>query len=88
MANLTWRLNHWPALQAIEEWRAVIVNAVQSNNPATEDELNGYRGNADDKPAVASTAVLTDPDRNVFLPKNEFDNMRELTVRYLAMRKT
>jgi hypothetical protein len=48
-------------ITAIEEWRAVIVNAIQSNNPVMEDELNGHRRNADSKLAVASTTVLTDP---------------------------
>ena len=76
-------------MTVIEEWRTVIVKAVQNNNPVTEDVLDGYRRNADSKLAVASTTVATDADRNVlsFL-KNEFGNTQKLSDRYLAMRKS
>ncbi len=76
-------------MTVIEEWRTVIVKAVQNNNPVTEDVLDGYRRNADSKLAVASTTVATDPDRNVlsFL-KNESGNTQKLSAQYLTMRKS
>jgi hypothetical protein len=76
-------------MAVIGEWRTVIVNAVQNNNPVAEDSLDGYRRNADSKLALASTTVVTDPERDliVFL-KNEFTNMQKLSAQYLAMRKS
>jgi hypothetical protein len=76
-------------MAVIGEWRTVIVNAVQNNNRIAEDSLDGYRRNADSKLALASTTVVTDPDRDliVFL-KNEFTNMQKLSAQYLAMRKS
>jgi hypothetical protein len=76
-------------MAVIEEWRTAIVTAVQKNNPVTEDGLDVYRRNADSKLAVASTAVVTDADRNVlsFL-KNELGNTQKLSAQYLAMRKS
>jgi hypothetical protein len=51
--------------------------------------LEGHRRNADSKLAVASTTVVTEPDRNLLLLlKNEFSNLQQLTVQYLAMRKS
>jgi hypothetical protein len=76
-------------MTAIGEWRTAIVNAVQNSNPVTEDGLDGYRRNADNKLAVASTTVVTDPDRIVVsLLRNEFNNMQKLGAQYLAMRKS
>jgi hypothetical protein len=76
-------------MAVIGEWRTAIVNAVQTNNPVAEDSVDGYRRNADSKLALASTTVVTDPDRNliVFL-KNEFTSMQKLSAQYLAMRKS
>jgi hypothetical protein len=76
-------------MAVIEEWRTAIVNAVQKNNPVTEDGLDVYRRNADSKLAVASTTAVSDADRSVlsFL-KNEFGNTQKLSDRYLAMRKS
>ena len=75
-------------MAAIGEWRTAIVNAVQSNNPVTEDVLDGYRRDAESKLALASTEAVTDPDRNVMLFfRNEFNNMQKLSAQYLARRK-
>jgi hypothetical protein len=41
-------------MAVIGEWRTALVNAVQNNNPITEDGLDGYRRNADSKLAVGS----------------------------------
>jgi len=76
-------------MTVIEEWRTAVVNAVHNNNPIAEDLLDGYRRNADSKLAVASTTVVTDADRSVFLfLKNEFNNMQKLSAQYLATRKS
>jgi hypothetical protein len=76
-------------MAVIGEWRTAIGNAIQNNNPVTEDLLDGYRRNAESKLALASTTAVTDPDRNVILFfRNEFNNMQKLSAQYLAMRKS
>jgi hypothetical protein len=76
-------------MTVIGEWRTAVVNAVQNNNPITEDRLEGYRRNADSKVAVASTTVVTDADRNVLLfLRNEFNSMQKMSAQYLATRKS
>jgi hypothetical protein len=76
-------------MNVVEEWRTVIVKAVQNNNPVTEDVLDGYRRSADNKLAVAATTVVTDADRNVLsLVRNEFSNTQKLSSQYLAIRKS
>jgi hypothetical protein len=76
-------------MTVIEEWRSAMVNAIQSNQPVTEDWASGYRRNADGKLALASASAGTDPDRNVLLLlRNEFSNMQQLSEKYLALRKS
>lgn len=74
---------------AIEEWRTAMVKAVQSNSPVTPDWVDNYRRNADSKLALASAAVSTDPDRDVLLLlRSEFSNMKDLSDKYLTLRKS
>jgi hypothetical protein len=73
---------------AIEEWRTAIVKAVQSNSSVTPDWVDGYQRNANSKFALASAAVVGDPDRDVLqLLRDEFNNMKTLSDKYLALRK-
>jgi hypothetical protein len=76
-------------MTVIGEWRIAVVNAVQNNNPVTDDGLDVYRRSADSKLAVASTTVVTDADRNVLVfLKNELGNTQKLSSHYLATRKS
>lgn len=73
---------------AIEDWRTAMVKAVQDNSPVTPDWVNGYRRNAETKLALASSAVVTDPDRDaLLLLRAQFANMQSLGDKYLALRK-
>ncbi len=76
-------------MTAIREWRTAIVTSIQNHYPVNEDCIGGYRGMADTKLALVSTAVATDSDRNGLpLIRNEFDNMQKLSDKYLAMHKS
>ena len=76
-------------MTVLGEWRTAVVNAVQNNNPIAEDGLDSYRSNAASKLAVASTTVVTEPDRNaLLLLNNEFKNMQKLSAQYVAARKS
>lgn len=74
-------------MSVIREWRIVIVNAVQTNYPVTDALVAGYRRNADSRLALASAAVTTEADRKAFpLLQNEFNNMQQLSEKYVDMR--
>ena len=76
-------------MAVIGEWRTAIANAIQNNYPVTEDSADSYRRNAASKLELAATTVVTEPDRSVLLLfRNEFEKMRGLSDKYLAMRKS
>ena len=76
-------------MTVIREWRVAIVSAIQNNHPVMDDWVARYRSTADSKLALASTALLTDSDRNgISLFTNEFGNMQKFSDKYLAMRKS
>src|ERR1019366_7571087 len=76
-------------MAVIGEWRTAIANAIQNNYPVTEDSADSYRRNAASKLELAATTVVTEPDRSVLLLfRNEFDKMRGLSDKYLAIRKS
>ncbi|MGD0681669.1 MAG: hypothetical protein ABR990_06420 [Terracidiphilus sp.] len=75
-------------MSLIREWRIAIVNAVQNNNPVSEDWVSAHHRLADKNLALASAAASTDDDRSAFpLLTAEFNNMQKLSDLYLAMRK-
>jgi small-conductance mechanosensitive channel len=54
----------------------------------TDDLVAAYRGQAATNLRLASVAVSTDSDQNVYqLLSNEFDKMQQLTNKLLAARK-
>lgn len=76
-------------MTVIREWRVAIVSAIQNNYPMTDDWAARYRSTADSKLALASTALVTDSDRNgISLLTNEFGNMQKFSDKYLAMHKS
>ena len=75
-------------MSLIREWRIAIVNAVQNNNPLSEDWVSAHHRLADKNLALASAAASTDDDRSAFpLLTSEYNNMQKLSDLYLAMRK-
>jgi hypothetical protein len=77
------------AMSVVREWRAAIENAVRTNSPVEESWVSGYRRSAESRMAVASTAATTDSDKKaVPLLENQLNNMRQLSDRFLALRKS
>jgi hypothetical protein len=73
----------------IREWRSALVNSIENNYPIQEDWVERYRAQAYTSLGLASVAASTDSDRSaVQLLSNEFDNMKALSVKLLAERKT
>jgi hypothetical protein len=75
-------------MAVIREWRIAIVNAVQTNNPVTDDWVAGYRRSAENRLALASAAATSDSDRKAsVLLQNEFNNMLQMSDRFLAQHR-
>ena len=73
-------------MSVIREWRIAIVNAVQNNQPVSDDWVSGYRRTAESKLSLVSVAVNTDTDRKALpLLQTEFNNMKTLSDKYLAL---
>lgn len=73
-------------MTVIREWRVALVNAIQNGYPVMDDWVARYRSTANSKLALASTALVTDSDRNgISLLTNEFGNMQKFSDKYLAM---
>ena len=74
------------AMSVVREWRIAIVNAVQNNQPVSDDWVSGYRRTAESKLSLVSVAVNTDSDRKVLpLLQTEFNNMKTLSDKYVAL---
>jgi len=76
-------------MAVIREWRSTLTNAVQHGNPVTMDWAENYRARAQQSLRLASLAVSTDSDRQVFqLLTNEFNNMKKLSDRFVEANKS
>jgi hypothetical protein len=76
-------------MAVIREWRSALVNAIENNYSIQGDWVESYRGQASTSLGLASVAASTDSDQSaVKLLSNEFDNMKALSVKLLAERKT
>jgi len=76
-------------MAVIREWRSALVNSVENGYPIQEDWLESYRGHASTSLGLASVAASTDSDRRaVQLLSDEFGNMKALSDKLLAERKT
>jgi hypothetical protein len=75
-------------MSVIREWRIAIVNAVLKNSPASEDWISAQQALADKSLELASAAASTNDDHSAYpLLSSEFNNMRNLSESYLAIRK-
>jgi hypothetical protein len=76
-------------MSAIREWRSALANAVQNGYPVTEDWVGAYRGQAATSLRLAYVAVSTDSDGSAYqLISNVFDNMQQLSNKFVAARKS
>ncbi len=76
-------------MSVIREWRAAIENAVRTNSPVEESWVSGFRRTAESRMSVATTAATSDSDKKgVALLQTQLNNMRQLSDRFLQMRKT
>jgi len=77
------------AMSQVREWRVALRTSIQRSYPLSEEGLNAYRDQARKSLRLASVAVTTPADKNV-LPflTNEFNNMQQLSDKYLQMAKS
>jgi hypothetical protein len=74
-------------MSQIREWRTALTNAITNGYPLSDDLFAPYRAQAATSLRLTNVAANTDADHNVLpLLGNEFENMRSLTNKYLAMR--
>jgi hypothetical protein len=77
------------AMSLVREWRAALSNAIQHSYPLSADGLAAYRDQARTSLRLASVAVTTPADKNVFpFLTNEFNNMQQLSDKYLQIAKS
>jgi hypothetical protein len=71
-------------LSVIREWRNALKNAIERSYPISDDWLSLYRDQAADGLRRTSVEATTDADRSALeLFTNEFNNMEELSGKYL-----
>ena len=71
-------------MAVIREWRSTLTNAVQLGHPVTIGWADNYRVRAQQSLRLASLAISTELDREVFqLLTNEFNNMKKLCDRFV-----
>ncbi|WP_263368628.1 hypothetical protein [Edaphobacter bradus] len=76
-------------MSEVREWRAAIENAVRTRNPVEESWVSSYRRSAESGMAIAKAAATTESDKKaVPLLDNQLNNMRQLSDRFLDMRKS
>jgi hypothetical protein len=74
-------------MATIREWHTALATAIQGGSPIAADWLAPYRAQAAMNLRLASVAVSTDSDRSALqLLNNEFQNMANLSDKYVAAR--
>ncbi len=72
----------------IREWRSVLLNALENNQPVTDSWVANYREQGAKSLRLTSVAATTVSDHNALqLLNKEFDHMQELSNKILAARK-
>jgi hypothetical protein len=70
----------------VREWRSTLVNAIQRGYRVTPDWVDNFSNRAQQNLRLTSLAVSTESDRAAFqLLTNVFDNMKELSDRFLKL---
>jgi hypothetical protein len=76
------------AMAEIREWHTALRTAIEQGVPLSEQWLGPYRTQAQQALRLASVAITTDSDKNVYpFVVNVFNNMKTLTDKYLQMTK-
>ena len=74
-------------MSEIREWRNTLANAIANGFPLSDDLFAPYRGQAATSLRLAKVAASTQGDQSAAqLLGNEFNNMNNLTKKYLAKR--
>jgi hypothetical protein len=74
---------------AIREWRTALMSAVRQGTPVTEDWVGTFRNRAQQSLRLVSISATTDSDREALqLLTNEFNNMNQLSERFLAANRS
>jgi hypothetical protein len=77
------------AMATAGDWRQALANAVQYNTPLSDDFANGYRRNIENQLVLASSAGVSDDDRNMIqLLRNAVTKMQTLSDKYMALRRS
>ena len=77
------------AMAEVREWHTALRTAIERGVPLSEDWLGNYRAQAQQSLRLASVAMNTDSDKSVYpFLVNEFNNMKDLSNKYLQMTKS
>jgi hypothetical protein len=77
------------AMSNVREWRSALANTIQNGYPISGSALATYRDEATTNLRLASVAASTDSDRNALgLLNSEFNNMKQLSDKYVAKRQS
>jgi hypothetical protein len=72
----------------IREWRSVLLNAIENNQPVTDSWVANYHEQAAKSLRLTSVAATTVSDHNALpLLSKEFGHMQELSNKILTARK-
>ena len=76
-------------MSVIREWRNTLISAVQRGFPITDDWMKSFSDRAQHNLRLVSLAASTESDKNAFqLLTNEFNNMKQLSDRFLDANKS
>ncbi len=76
-------------MSVIREWRGTLISAVQRGFPITEDWMSSFNDRAEHNLRLVTLAASTDSDKNALqLLKNELNNMKQLSDRFVEANKS
>jgi len=76
-------------MSVIREWRSTLISAVQRGFPITNDWMTSFSERAQHNLRLVSLAASTESDKNaVRLLTNEFNNMKQLSDRFVDANKS
>ena len=76
-------------LSVIREWRRTLISAVERGYPVTEDWMTSFSNRAQDSLRLVSLAASSESDRSALqLLRNEFNNMKTLSDRFVAANRS
>jgi hypothetical protein len=77
------------AMSTVREWHSALASAIRNQYPINESWLGPLRDQAATNLRLASVAVSTDSDRSTLpLLTNEFNNMKQLSGKYVTKRQS